>query len=149
MYYYKAEVTRIVDGDTVDVAIDLGFSVSTKTRLRLYGINAPESRTRDKKEKKRGLAAKARLKELIDQNDGWVYMQSKEKGKYGRYLANIYVPACQDFEIDEDGSSSAIPKDFAQGLQKTFVPFNDILCVCVNNVLVKEKHAAPYYGGKR
>ena len=81
MYYYKAEVTRIVDGDTIDVSIDLGFSVSAKARLRLYGINTPESRTRDKVEKKKGLAATARLQELIAKNKGWVYMQSKEKGK--------------------------------------------------------------------
>ncbi len=55
MYEYKAKVTRVVDGDTVDALIDCGFSVFRKERIRLYGINAPESRTRDKEEKKRGL----------------------------------------------------------------------------------------------
>ena len=65
MYEYRAEVIRVVDGDTVDVLIDCGFSTFRKERVRLHGIDAPESRTRDKKEKVRGLAAKARLQELI------------------------------------------------------------------------------------
>ena len=65
MYEYNAQVLRVVDGDTVDVLIDCGFSTFRKERVRLYGINAPESRTRDKEEKKRGLAAKERLDQLI------------------------------------------------------------------------------------
>ena len=65
MYQYKAKLDRVVDGDTVDAMIDCGFSTFKKERIRLHGIDAPESRTRDKAEKKRGLAAKARLKELI------------------------------------------------------------------------------------
>ena len=64
MYQYKAKLVRVVDGDTVDAMIDCGFSTFKKERIRLYGIDAPESRTRDKEEKKRGLASKARLKEL-------------------------------------------------------------------------------------
>ena len=63
-YVYRADITRVVDGDTVDAMIDCGFSTFKKERIRLHGINAPESRTRDKEEKKRGLASKARLKEL-------------------------------------------------------------------------------------
>ncbi len=57
MYKYKATLIKVVDGDTVDAMIDCGFSTFKKERIRLYGINAPESRTRDKEEKKRGLAA--------------------------------------------------------------------------------------------
>ena len=65
MYQYKAKLVRVVDGDTVDAMIDCGFSTFKKERIRLYGIDAPESRTRDKEEKKMRLAAKARLKEQI------------------------------------------------------------------------------------
>lgn len=149
MYYYKAQVTKVVDGDTIDVIIDLGFSVSTKARLRLHGINAPESRTRDKSEKKKGLAAKKRLKELINHNGGWVYMESKEKGKYGRYLAEIHVLASDGVKVDEDGKNYFIPYEFAKGMQKDFITFQGNPCVSVNNVLVVEGHATPYFGGKR
>jgi micrococcal nuclease len=62
MYEYDAKVLRVIDGDTVDALIDIGFSVWVKKRIRLYGINTPESRTRDLEEKKLGLAAKEQLK---------------------------------------------------------------------------------------
>jgi micrococcal nuclease len=66
MYEYRCEVTRVVDGDTVDVNIDLGFNVIlADERVRIMGIDTPESRTRDKVEKAFGLAAKKRLKELL------------------------------------------------------------------------------------
>ena len=71
MYEYSAELTRIVDGDTLDCIIDIGFSVFVKKRVRLYGIDTWESRTRDLEEKKKGLAAKARLKELIKENGNY------------------------------------------------------------------------------
>jgi len=61
MYEYNAEVLRVVDGDTVDVLIDVGFSTFKKERVHLHGINTPECRTRDLEEKKKGLAAKDRL----------------------------------------------------------------------------------------
>ena len=64
MYEYKAIIRRVVDGDTVDVTLDLGFNILYNSRIRLLGINTPESRTRDLEEKKRGLAAKERVKEL-------------------------------------------------------------------------------------
>ena len=66
MYTYKIEVDRVVDGDTIDAIIDLGFDVSVKKRIRFMGINTPESRTRDLEEKARGLAAKDRLKNLLE-----------------------------------------------------------------------------------
>jgi micrococcal nuclease len=62
MYTYEAKVVRVVDGDTIDALIDLGFDIHKKIRIRMVGINTPESRTRDLEEKKLGLAAKARLK---------------------------------------------------------------------------------------
>ena len=70
MYEYKCKVVRVVDGDTVDVDIDLGFGVWLhKERVRIIGMDTPESRTRDKEEKKYGLAAKAELKVLLDDDD--------------------------------------------------------------------------------
>ena len=89
MFYYKVEVLRIVDGDTVDVRIDLGFNVWHKCRVRLMGINAPESRTRDLEEKKRGLAAKQWLIDKVDSKE--VEMQSHGVGKYGRVLGELYI----------------------------------------------------------
>ena len=65
MYKYNAEIVRVVDGDTVDAMVDLGFKIFKKIRIRLYGINTPETRTRDLEEKKRGLAAKDRLIEIL------------------------------------------------------------------------------------
>tara|TARA_R110001599_G_scaffold194544_3_gene390626 strand:+ start:135 stop:527 length:393 start_codon:yes stop_codon:yes gene_type:complete len=92
MYEYSAEVLRVVDGDTVDVLIDCGFSTFRKERIRLHGIDAPESRTRDKEEKVRGLAAKARLQELIKNTSKKVVIKTKldKKGKYGRILGVIW-----------------------------------------------------------
>ena len=66
MYNYNAKCTRVVDGDTIDATIDLGFGVNIKKRIRLAGINAPESRTRNKVEKKLGLAAKDRLISMLE-----------------------------------------------------------------------------------
>ena len=68
MYTYKAKLVKVVDGDTIDVTIDLGFDVSVKKRVRFEGINAPESRTRDLKEKALGLAAKDRVKAILAEN---------------------------------------------------------------------------------
>ena len=91
MYEYKAVVDRVVDGDTIDVTIDLGFSVWKKMRVRMEGINTPESRTRDLEEKKRGLAAKDRLIELLGTNDNKFILQSHGVGKYGRCLGELFV----------------------------------------------------------
>ena len=66
MFKYNAKVIRVVDGDTVDALVDLGFSTFKKVRIRMMGINAPESRTRDMEEKAKGLAAKIRLEELLE-----------------------------------------------------------------------------------
>ena len=92
MYQYKATITRIIDGDTVDCDIDLGFSVTlTKQRIRLHGIDTPESRTRDKVEKKYGLLAKQYLKDFIEKEASHVLIEtSKEKrGKFGRILGKL------------------------------------------------------------
>ena len=91
MYEYKARVLRIVDGDTVDALIDIGFDVWVKKRIRLHGINTPESRTKDLVEKKAGLAAKEQLKDLIEANDWEVRLKSHGVGKYGRCLGEIFT----------------------------------------------------------
>jgi len=91
MYEYRIKcVDRIVDGDTIDVTLDLGFDIHHKTRVRLWGINTPEKRTRDLEEKKRGYAASERLTELLS-GDVDIILKTKEKGKYGRYLGVIYI----------------------------------------------------------
>tara|TARA_R110002020_G_scaffold432528_1_gene642552 strand:- start:607 stop:948 length:342 start_codon:yes stop_codon:yes gene_type:complete len=96
MYEYKATVHRIIDGDTVDVTIDLGFEMTTKQRIRLYGINTPETRTRDLEEKKRGKASKARLLELINTGDRQIILQTLKRGKYGRILGKLLHPETRE-----------------------------------------------------
>jgi micrococcal nuclease len=97
MYDYRVDkVLKVVDGDTVDVRIDMGFAVKLEQRVRLYGINAPESRTRDKEEKKRGLAAKAKLKELLRTGDIRIETKLDKKGKYGRVLGTLFVETSND-----------------------------------------------------
>ena len=91
MFEYHAKLDRVVDGDTVDAMVDLGFSVWKKVRIRLNGINAPESRTRDLDEKKKGLAAKARLQELLKENGNVFRLYSHGVGKFGRCLGTIYT----------------------------------------------------------
>lgn len=90
MYNYKFEVTRVIDGDTVDGIIDLGFDILTRVRVRLVGIDTPESRTRNLEEKKYGNEAKERLKELIASSDE-LLIDSHGKGKFGRILGTLYV----------------------------------------------------------
>ena len=93
-FVYKATLERIVDCDTFDCCLDLGFDVKLhKQRVRLAGIDTPESRTRYKAEKVLGLAAKARLKELCDGN---IKVKSLGKGKYGRILGIPYTADGKD-----------------------------------------------------
>ena len=93
MFEYKASLVKVVDGDTIDVDLDLGFGVwLKKQRVRFYGINAPESRTRDLEEKRRGLAAKDRVKELVENCEELslrTIINKKARGKYGRILAEV------------------------------------------------------------
>lgn len=93
MYRYKCELDRVVDGDTVDAHIDLGFGLSLFKRIRLYGINAPETRTKDIHEKERGLVSKKYLTEMLLINDGEFIVETKkdDTGKYGRLLGTIIV----------------------------------------------------------
>ena len=90
-FSYNATVVKIIDGDTVDALVDVGFSIMTKKRIRFLGINTPESRTRDKEEKVRGLAAKDRVVELLSENDNKFILKSYGVGKYGRCLGELFV----------------------------------------------------------
>ena len=126
MYEYKAIVDRVVDGDTIDVIIDLGFKTWKKVRVRMEGINTPESRTRDLEEKKKGLAAKARLQEILDYNSNECVLKVSGVGKFGRAIASVYVD--------------------------TLAPASDkssMTEINVNKQLIEEGHAVAYDGGKR
>ena len=93
MYEYSCTVERVVDGDTIDVTLDLGFDILYKSRVRLYGIDTPESRTRNLDEKARGKLAKSFLEDAIN-NGKKVVIQTKLKdsrGKFGRVLGDIVV----------------------------------------------------------
>jgi len=91
MYEYACTVERVVDGDTIDVTLDLGFSVSYKSRVRLYGIDTPESRTRNKDEKARGKLASAFLSKAIELADQVVIRTELKdsRGKFGRVLGTV------------------------------------------------------------
>ena len=93
MFEYNAEVLRVVDGDTLDARIDLGFDVHVKKRIRLHGIDTWESRTRDAEEKEKGIAAKSRLVELLQADQGKFKLISYGVGKFGRVLGDIEISA--------------------------------------------------------
>ena len=120
MYEYRSKVIKVVDGDTVDVDIDLGFGVWLKDeRVRIMGIDTPESRTRDKVEKKFGLAAKARLKELL----GATPILKTQVGKGGEDMKGKFGRILGDF-LTEDGKKCG-------------------------ELLIKEGHAVKYTGGAK
>lgn len=117
MYEYRCKVVRVIDGDTVDVDIDLGFGVWLhKERVRLHGIDTPESRTRDLEEKKYGLAAKEFLTKMLDDEGGIILKTYKDaEGKFGRILGELW-------RTTEYGDQS------------------------INQYLVDKHHAVRYYG---
>jgi len=121
-YIYRAKLDRVVDGDTIDAMIDVGFDIWVKKRIRYKGIDTWESRTRDLDEKKKGLAAKARNKELLEKvssKSGYFRLKSHGVGKYGRVLGELFI---QDTE----------------GVQYS-----------INDTLIKEGHAYVYDGGTK
>jgi|TARA_E500000318_G_C3500063_1_gene187982 micrococcal nuclease len=99
MYEYKCNITRVVDGDTVDAEIDCGFDIIFKSRIRLYGIDTPESRTRDLDEKARGKLASQFIKDKIAEAK-LVKVKTKldKKGKFGRVLGSIIA---DDVDLNE------------------------------------------------
>jgi len=100
MYQYKCKLLKVIDGDTIDAEIDLGFDISVKKRIRLFGINTPEVRTRDKEEKAKGLLAKARLIEILNENDNNFILFSTSIGKYGRSLGIIYIDDNHELSVN-------------------------------------------------
>ena len=122
---YDVKVIKVVDGDTVDVDIDLGFGVTLKDeRVRIMGIDTPESRTRDKVEDLFGEAAKARLKELMEDGGKLITTEDRKgedmKGKFGRVLGDFKV------ERYENGPAEL-----------------------VTDILIEEGHAVAYFGGSK
>ena len=122
MYNYKINLLRVVDGDTIDAEIDLGFDIKVKKRIRFLGINTPECRTKNLEEKSRGLAAKDRVKQLLDGCKN-LTLQSHGVGKFGRCLGEIML-------------------DMVDGQEK-------LTLESLNELLIKEGHAVEYHGGKR
>ena len=121
-YIYRAKLDRVVDGDTVDALIDVGFDIWFKKRIRFKGVDTWESRTRNLEEKALGLKAKARTKELLEKvssKSGYFRIKSYGLGKYGRVLAEVFI-------MDKDGKQ-----------------WN------VNETLISEGHAYVYDGGKK
>ena len=119
---YRGKLERVVDGDTIDALIDVGFDIWIKKRIRYSGIDTWESRTRDLEEKAKGLEAKARNKELlmeISSKSGYFRLKSYGVGKYGRVLGEIFIE-------DKDGKQ-----------------YN------INQTLISEGHAYVYEGGKK
>ena len=89
---YSCKLVRVVDGDTCDAMIDLGFDTWVKKRIRFWGVDTWESRTRNKEEKVKGLAAKAYVKDLLENSDnGKFSIISHGLGKYGRVLGEIFI----------------------------------------------------------
>lgn len=140
MYKYKFTFTRVIDGDTVDGIIDLGFGILLKERIRLYGINAPETRLqrsiKDKNEriaeKEKGLKAKARVKELLkygsEQPEGLLIETFLDKkGKYGRILGDIKYIYARDLYNNQPNAQPWVGyKSISQQLleEKLAVPYN-------------------------
>ena len=121
-YIYRGKLDRVVDGDTIDAMIDVGFNIWLKKRVRFKGIDTWESRTRDLEEKAKGLEAKARLIELLDKvsaKPGFFRIKSYGVGKYGRLLGEIFI-------MDSDGNQ-----------------------ININDKLIEEGHAYVYEGGKK
>tara|TARA_B100001245_G_scaffold1397_1_gene1094 strand:+ start:698 stop:1120 length:423 start_codon:yes stop_codon:yes gene_type:complete len=103
MYEYQAKLKKVVDGDTVDCYVDMGFDVHKSVRVRLNGIDCPESRTRDLTEKRYGLGAKHRLVELLEAYENDFIVKSHGVGKYGRCLGELFLPfgSVNDLLIEE------------------------------------------------
>ena len=121
-YIYRAKLDRVVDGDTIDALIDVGFDIWFKKRIRFMGLDTWECRTRNLEEKALGLKAKARTKELLESissKPGYFRIKSHGVGKYGRVLAEIFI-------MDDKGKQ-----------------WN------VNKTLITEGHAYVYEGGTK
>ena len=117
---YSCKLVRVVDGDTCDAMIDLGFNVWVKNRIRFMGVDAWESRTRNKEEKVKGLAAKAFTKDLLENSDnGKFLIKSHGLGKYGRVLGEIFVKG-HDTSVNELLKENGHAYSYDGGTKKVF-----------------------------
>jgi len=134
---YEAELIKVLDGDTIDCYIDLGFDLKVKKRIRYMGIDTWESRTRDLDEKKKGLAAKARNKELLEA--GKFKLISFGTGKFGRVLGEVFVSP----EYVGDSITESINNPDSN------IDLSSDGWVSINDILIEEGHAYNYDGGKK
>ena len=134
---YEAELIKVLDGDTIDCYIDLGFDLKVKKRIRYMGIDTWESRTRDLDEKKKGLAAKARNKELLEA--GKFKLISFGTGKFGRVLGEVFVSP----EYVGDSINESINNPDSN------IDLSSDGWVSINDILIEEGHAYNYDGGKK
>ena len=117
---YQCELIRVVDGDTIDCYIDLGFNLKVKKRVRYMGIDTWESRTRDKEEKVKGLAAKPRNKELLEA--GTFKIVSYGTGKFGRVLGEVFVQTDDGLvSVNETLISEGHAYEYDGGKKKKFI----------------------------
>ena len=136
-FEYNGTLVKVLDGDTIDCYIDLGFDLKIKKRIRYMGIDTWESRTRDLDEKKKGLAAKARNKELLEA--GVFKIISYGTGKFGRVLGEIFVSP----EYVGDHINECIART------DSGIDLSSDGWVSVNDILIEEEHAYDYHGGKK
>jgi len=134
---YEAELIKVLDGDTIDCWIDLGFNLKIKKRIRYMGIDTWESRTRDLDEKKKGLAAKARNKELLEA--GKFKLVSYGTGKFGRVLGEVFV------------SPEYVGESITESINNpdSNIDLSSDGWVSINDILIEEGHAYDYHGGKK
>lgn len=123
VYYYNAEVKKVVDGDTFDILIDLGFDTFRKGRVRLYGVNTPESRTKNIEEKQKGLAAKEFTDQWITAAGNKVKVETilDKNEKYGRILARVWNADGKC--LNQDIVASGLAKEYYGIGDKTWSEF--------------------------
>lgn len=123
VYYYNAEVKKIIDGDTFDIVIDLGFDTLRKGRVRLYGVNTPESRTTNLEEKQKGLAAKEFTDQWLAKTGHKVKIETilDKNEKYGRVLAKVWNAEGQC--LNTDIVASGLAREYYGVGDKTWTEF--------------------------
>lgn len=123
VYYYNAEIKKVIDGDTFDIVIDLGFDTLRKGRVRLYGVNTPESRTRDLEEKQKGLAAKEFTDQWLQKSGNKVKIETilDKNEKYGRILAKVWDS--NGNMLNQDIVSAGLAREYFGVGDKTWTEF--------------------------
>ena len=120
-FCYSAKLLSVIDGDTVDLSIDLGFSIHHTIRVRLYGVDTPESRTKNELEKAAGLKSKEFVKSWFDANLNVVIQTIKDKNeKYGRILANVYTDESKSKCLNQELVSGGYAKAYFGDKKEAF-----------------------------